>query len=81
MATKSEILAALARGEGPLGTAADDEPVFVLRGRDLSAPVAIRVWVADARQRAVPQTKYASALAVAKDMEAYVRKHGSKRPD
>lgn len=81
MATKRDILIDAARNEGVVGHAADDEPLFVLRASDLSAPGAIRAWATDARQRGVNFTKHASALAVADQMEAWVRKHGSKRPD
>lgn len=44
MATKKETLEAALRGEGCLGKAADDEPVFVLRAKDLVAPSAIEYW-------------------------------------
>lgn len=81
MATKREIMIGVVKNEGCLGKSADEEPVFILCARDLSAPVAIRAWAADARKRAVPAAKFSSALAVADQMEAWVRKHGSKRPD
>lgn len=42
--TKREVMEAAARGEGCLGKAADDEPVFVLRAQDSLAPGLIRVW-------------------------------------
>jgi hypothetical protein len=44
MATKAETLAQAARGEGCLGKAADDEPVFVLRAKDPAAVLAVRIW-------------------------------------
>lgn len=43
--TKREVLDAANRGEGSLGKAADDEPVFVLRAQDLIAPGTLRVWI------------------------------------
>ncbi len=49
MATKSEELQRLARGEGCLGKAADDEPIFILRGQDLLAPSPVILWAARAR--------------------------------
>jgi hypothetical protein len=36
--TKAEVLAAAERGEGVLGRTLDDEPIFVLCGRDHRAP-------------------------------------------
>jgi hypothetical protein len=44
MATKSETLEMLARGEGCLGHAADDEPVFVLRAHDKTFAATIFIW-------------------------------------
>lgn len=52
MATKKEVLEAAARGEGCLGRAADDEPVFVLRAHDSDAPEIVLAW-AKARAQAV----------------------------
>lgn len=81
MATKLDVLIGVVKNEGCLGKSADDEPVFILCGRDLSAPVAVRAWAADARTRGVSAAKHGSALAVADEMDAWVRQHGSKRPD
>jgi hypothetical protein len=44
MATKKETLEMLARGEGCLGKAAADEPVFVLRAQDKTFAETIFVW-------------------------------------
>jgi hypothetical protein len=44
MATKKETLEMLARGEGCLGKAADDEPVFVLRAHDKTFAEMIFIW-------------------------------------
>lgn len=46
MGTKSEELKAAAQGRGCLGRAADDEPLFVLRAQDKSAPYVVRHWAA-----------------------------------
>jgi len=35
----------LARPDSCINRAADDEPVFVLRGKDAAAPAAIRWWI------------------------------------
>lgn len=39
--TKRDLLAALAAGRGPLAEAADDEPVFLLRGGDFESQDAL----------------------------------------
>lgn len=44
MFTKKEVLAAANRGEGCLGRAADDEPVFVLRAQDCLAADLVEKW-------------------------------------
>jgi hypothetical protein len=44
MATKQETLEMLARGEGCLGKAADDEPVFVLRAQDRTFAETVFIW-------------------------------------
>jgi hypothetical protein len=49
--TKKEVLEALARGEGCLGKAKDDEPLFILRGQDLIAPPTIEFWATETMQR------------------------------
>jgi hypothetical protein len=44
MSTKREVLDAALRGEGCLGKAADDEPVFVLRAQDITSYATIYEW-------------------------------------
>lgn len=44
MLTKKEVLEAALRGEGCLGKAADDEPVFVLRAQDALASELVDIW-------------------------------------
>lgn len=44
MATKAETIAAALKGEGCLGKAADDEPVFVLRAQDMHACSLVLQW-------------------------------------
>jgi hypothetical protein len=48
MATKREVLEAALRGEGCLGKAADDEPVFVLRAQDALSDELVDKWADDA---------------------------------
>jgi len=44
MITAKELREATARGEGPLAKAADDEPVFLLRGQDCLAAALVERW-------------------------------------
>ena len=86
--TKLDALDAAARGEGCLGRSAADEPVFVLVARDRTASAAVRAWAASARAAALAageplrEEKYAEALAVAGEMDAWrAANGGGKLPD
>lgn len=68
--------------DGCLARAAMDEPIFVLRAQDKSAPGLVRKWAEDFRQHhvkvgtsghplAVAITKHTEALEVADAMEAW----------
>lgn len=52
-----------------LAKAADDEPIFVLRAQDKSAPAAVRRWASD-NKPTLDREKYEEAHALAKEMEA-----------
>jgi hypothetical protein len=81
MAIKSVELAALARGEGCLGEAADDEPLFVLRADDPCAPSVVRVWCDLAQRLALHEPdKIAEARRLAAQMEDWQRRARSPRP-
>lgn len=60
-----------AQGKGCLGKAADDEPVFILRGQDKLAPALVRWWAAEARKRGLSDEKVKDALTLAAAMEAW----------
>lgn len=90
MMTKAEELEAAVNGRGCLGRSADDEPVFILVGRDRLAASIVRTWAhqfwnarvnagtLDARA----QSKYDEALALATRMDAWREAHdGGKVPD
>lgn len=53
MSTKREVLEMAARGEGCLGKAADDEPVFVLRAQDLLSGPTVYAWASKLESYAV----------------------------
>lgn len=71
MGTKREELEAANRGEGSLGKAADDEPVFILRAQDELASRLVRQWAVLAQTKGSPRAKYEEAHALADRMEAW----------
>lgn len=79
--TKKELLDAVAKGEGPLGRSHDDEPVFVLVGRDRVAPTILRIWSMLARLMGAPTRKCGTAVTEAIAMDMWQKAHGSKVPD
>lgn len=66
MSTAKETIEAALRGEGCLGKAADDEPVFVLRAQDLTAPERVLDWAIRVQQLRgeIPKTIQARSDAV-----------------
>lgn len=74
-------LAALVRREAGhcLANCADDEPIFVLVARDVTAPNVVRMWASDAEMENVPQEKVDGAREVALAMNKW--KGRKKRPD
>ena len=69
MVTKRELLEQNARGEGCLGKTADDEEVFLLCGRDKTAPIRIRDWATAALRYGVREDKVKEAMGCADRME------------
>jgi hypothetical protein len=79
-------------GRGCLGKAADDEPVFVLRAKDLLAPGLVENWankleaydksrVEDSTVQMRRQAKIKEARALAHQMRAWQALNTSKMPD
>jgi hypothetical protein len=61
-----------------LEKAADDEPIFVLRGQDRIAPKTVRQWAENAKALGSPPEKVDVALA----MEEWQKRTGiAKTPD
>lgn len=68
---KDEIARALV-GDGCLGKAADDEPVFVLRAQDILAADLVEHWALLASERLGPgHAKVVHGLAMAKAMREW----------
>lgn len=67
-----------ANGRGCLGKAADDEPIFILRGQDKFAPALVRAWANLAQEHGCDQRKVLEALRLSDDMRLW---HTRKFPD
>ena len=82
MNTKKDVLEAALKGEGCLGKAKDDEPVFVLVGDDALAAGTIGFWLT--RLQMIPghnPTKAAQARHDIEQFQLWATKHGTKTPD
>lgn len=60
-----------ARGKGPLGKAADQEPVFILRAQDLLASEVVRFWADRALVSGCLLSKVQEAYDLAVKMEQW----------
>jgi hypothetical protein len=81
MSTKKHELEMYAAGKGVLGKAADDEPLFILRGQDVFAPVLVELWADMAERTAfapAADAKINEARALASKMRAWPNR---KLPD
>lgn len=82
MWTKKDAMEAAARGEGCLGRAADDEPVFILRGQDATMPHMLEFWANAVEQmNDESNSKILDARKFAREVRAWQREHGCKIPD
>lgn len=61
----------LSNPESCLNKAADDEPIFVLRAKDMLSPLAIEAWAEAAEDYGVPKDKIAEARALAARMSEW----------
>lgn len=60
---------------------ADDEPVFVVCGRDVLAPATIRDWVFRANVAGVNASKINAAIELVRQVADYQTTHDTKLPD
>jgi len=81
VSTKAQIVELLNRGDGTLGKAADDEPVFILRAKDRLAPGTVEAWAGRLQELAEDSPKAAEALQLAAEMRRWQSKNGAKTPD
>lgn len=76
MATKAKEMANL---KSCLSKADPEEPIFVLRGQDASAPSLVRIWAVEfGKRNGYDHPKYNEAIDVADAMENW---HRRKQPD
>lgn len=61
----------------------EDEPVFLLRGKDLLASIAVETWIEEAQLRGVPADKVKRAIEHLKDIQKFQKRHPDrcKLPD
>ena len=78
MATRREEMEKWLRGEGCLGKAWDDEPLFVLRAQDCHAADLVEKWAIWARASGTPNDKVQEAFAIAEEMRRWPKR---KMPD
>lgn len=78
MYTKKQVMEAAVRGEGCLGKAKDDEPVFVLRAQDIHAADLVEKWAIWAMAGDCSPDKVQMARDVAHAMRVWPDR---KRPD
>lgn len=81
MATKHEELDKATRGEGCLGKAKSDEPIFILRAQDNLAAQTVREWAKRAALRGCPDEKVTEAMELASKMDDWRLANGGKYPD
>ena len=67
--------------QDPTGKIPQDEPVFVLRGQDLTAPDTLRYWAAHAHRNGAADDIVLLALNQAREMEKWQRLIARKTPD
>jgi hypothetical protein len=79
LVTKKEVLEAALRGEGPLGKADDDEPVYVLVADDQFAPALIELWADRAHQAGTPPEKIMASVEIAHAMRVHAAKKGGHK--
>lgn len=69
------------RFQDPDGLIPDDEPVFIVRGQDKSAPETLRAWAREHVRRSGSAVLAAAVRNHAVAMEVWQEKHGAKVAD
>ena len=58
-----------------------NEPIFVLRAKDMFAPRIVRIWAQTARRHDCPNEKVNEAFDISREMEQWQKENGCKIPD
>lgn len=69
------------RIQDPAGKIPDNEPVFLLRGQDISAPWAVEEWIKHAKANGARPDIIAAAREQLARMNDWQDEHGNKVPD
>ena len=69
------------RIQDPAGLIPEDEPVFLLRGQDISAPAIVESWARNVESLGASDEIVAAAFEQASKMRAWQMQHGRKVPD
>lgn len=67
--------------QDPRGLIPEDEPVFLLRAQDVTAPDVVEYWVMKARQAGASNDIIDAAKGQVDAMREWQREHGMKIPD
>ena len=71
----------LKHNDSCLAKAATDEPIFVLRAKDKTAPNLVRAWATNAASLGAPYEKTREARELADAMERWQKENGCEVPD
>ena len=71
----------LKHNDSCLAKAAPDEPIFVLRAKDKTAPNLVRAWAVNAASLGTPYEKTRETREPAEAMEHWQKENGCKVPD
>lgn len=69
------------RIQDPAGMIPDDEPVFLIRAKDINGPEAVEAWALLALKSGAKENIVYAAMAQAKNMRWWQAKHGCQTPD
>jgi hypothetical protein len=81
LVTAKEVISALDDGRGCLANAHEDEPVFVIRAKDVCFQAAISRWLEVAQRHGVDGEKIAGAERILQRAQVWQSKNGTKIPD
>lgn len=69
------------RIQDPEGKIPEDEPVFLLRAQDVTAPAVVKWWCNLARQHGASENIIEAARSQVDEMIKWQKEHGMKIPD